>query len=97
MRGLYAHASPRMRENLTAALQAWWEQSLRDRAAMDPRSSVPLIDDLLAAFRNVTLTRNSSHAAEETCRQAGGQQHARSTPVCAAGFRPGSPAAHAVA
>ena len=51
MRGLYAHASQRMREDLTAILQARWERSLRDRAAIDPHSPVPLLDDLLAPFR----------------------------------------------
>ena len=54
MRGLYAHASQQMRENLTAALQARWEGSLRQRAAIDPRSPVPLLDNLLAPFRAVT-------------------------------------------
>jgi hypothetical protein len=62
MRGLYAHASQRMREDLTAALQAQWEESLRERAAIDPHSPVPLLDDLLAPFRNVVLTNNSSRA-----------------------------------
>jgi integrase len=38
MRGLYAHASQRMREELTAALQARWEASLRQRAGIHPRS-----------------------------------------------------------
>ena len=51
MRGLYAHASQPMRDELTAALQARWEKSLRDRAANDPHSPVPLLDDLLAPFR----------------------------------------------
>ncbi len=32
MRGLYAHVSQRMRDDLTAALQARWENSLRQRA-----------------------------------------------------------------
>ena len=41
MRGLYAHASQQMREKLTAALQARWEKSLRERAAIDPHSPVP--------------------------------------------------------
>jgi hypothetical protein len=36
MRGLYAHASPRMREELLAALQARWETSLRERADFIP-------------------------------------------------------------
>ena len=51
MRGLYAHASQQMREKLTAALQARWEESLRQRAAIDPHSPVPLLDNLLAPFR----------------------------------------------
>jgi len=59
MRGLYAHASQQMRENLTAALQARWEGSLRQRAAIDPRSPVPLLDNLLAPFRAVSPKRGS--------------------------------------
>jgi hypothetical protein len=55
MRGLYAHASPRMREELTAALQARWEESLRARAAIDPHSPVPMLDNLLAPFRELAL------------------------------------------
>jgi hypothetical protein len=51
MRGLYAHASQSMRDKLTAALQARWEESLRERAAIDPHSPVPLLDTLLAPFR----------------------------------------------
>lgn len=51
MRGLYAHASQRMRDELTADLQARWEESLRERAAVDPHSTVPLLDTLLAPFR----------------------------------------------
>jgi hypothetical protein len=34
MRGLYAHVSQRMREELTAALHIRWEESLRERAAI---------------------------------------------------------------
>jgi hypothetical protein len=52
MRGLYAHASQRMREELTAASQARWEESLRQRAGIDPHSPVPLLDSLLAPFRD---------------------------------------------
>jgi hypothetical protein len=51
MRGLYAHASQQMREKLTAALQARWDESLRQRAAIDPHSPVPLLDNLLAPIR----------------------------------------------
>ena len=51
MRGLYAHASERMRDELTAALQARWEESLRERATIDPHSPIPLLDNLLAPYR----------------------------------------------
>ena len=51
MRGLYAHASQQMREKLTVALQARWDESLRQRAAIDPHSPVPLLDNLLAPYR----------------------------------------------
>jgi hypothetical protein len=51
MRRLYAYASQRMRDELTADLQARWEESLRERAAIDPHSTVPLLDTLLAPFR----------------------------------------------
>ena len=51
MRGLYAHTSDRMREDLKHALQARWEDSLHDRAALHERSPVPLLDELLAPFR----------------------------------------------
>ena len=51
MRGLYAHASQQMGEKLTAALQTRWEESLQQRAAIDPHSPVPLLDNLLAPFR----------------------------------------------
>jgi hypothetical protein len=51
IRGLYAHASDRMRDDLTTALQARWETSLNERAARHPRSSLPLLDELLAPIR----------------------------------------------
>ena len=51
MRGLYAHASQQMRERLTATLQARWDESLRQRATIDPHSPVPLLDNLLMPFR----------------------------------------------
>jgi hypothetical protein len=51
MRGLYAHASQRMRNELIADLQARWEESLRERAVIDPHSTVPLLDSLLAPLR----------------------------------------------
>jgi len=64
MRGLYAHASQRMRDELTAALQQRWEQSLRERTALNPHSPVPLLDNLLAPFRVAHSQDSSSNAKE---------------------------------
>ncbi len=41
MRGLHTHASDRMREALVQALEARWEHSLRERAAIAPHSQSP--------------------------------------------------------
>ena len=49
MRGLYAHTSDRMRDDLKHALQTRWEDSLRARAAISPHSPVPLLDELLSS------------------------------------------------
>ena len=51
MRGVYTHVSDTMRADLKQALQARWEASLRDRAAISPHSPVPLLDGLLAPYR----------------------------------------------
>jgi hypothetical protein len=48
MRGVYGHVSPAMREELKAALQARWEDSLRQRARLAEGSAVPLLGKLLA-------------------------------------------------
>ena len=49
MHGVYGHVSPAMRADLKAALQQRWEASLRERARLSPRSTVPALDALLAA------------------------------------------------
>ncbi len=49
MRGVYSHVSAAMREGLKVALQDIWEGSLRQRAAMSPRSAVPWLDAVLTA------------------------------------------------
>ena len=54
MRGVYGHVSPSMREELKAALQARWEKSLRQRAALSPVSAVPVLNRLLAGIRTDT-------------------------------------------
>ena len=51
MRGLYTHASGRMREALVEALQARWEDSLRARAAIRPHSPIPLLNEMLTSRR----------------------------------------------
>jgi hypothetical protein len=51
IRGVYAHVSPAMRAELTAALQHRWEDSLRDRARLSPCSTVPALNAILAAWR----------------------------------------------
>src|SRR6266700_5678651 len=64
----YAHASARMRDDLKTALQARWEESLHARAAISPRSPVPLLDELLAPFRG--RTRQPARAPRATRQQA---------------------------
>jgi len=54
MRGVYGHVSPAMREELKAALQARWEESLRQRAELAPVSAVPLLNRLLADAQPAT-------------------------------------------
>jgi hypothetical protein len=51
MRGLYSHVSVPIRDALKKALQRRREQSLRDRAALDPASAVPALNRLLVPFR----------------------------------------------
>jgi hypothetical protein len=65
MRGLYAHASQRMRDELTAILQARWEESLRERATLDPYSPVPLLDSLLAPLRDYVAAMTVSAGGPE--------------------------------
>ena len=59
MRGLYTHASERLRDDLKAALQARWEDSLRARAAIHECSPVPLLDQLLSPFRGKSHQQDS--------------------------------------
>jgi hypothetical protein len=52
MRGIYSHVSPAMRADLKAALQERWQDALRERSRISPRSSVRLLDALLAAHQS---------------------------------------------
>jgi hypothetical protein len=76
MRGLYTHVTQAMREDLTAALQARWETSLRDRAALDPHSPVPLLDNLLAPYRTARQD-TAGHRAPARPGRTGGHGQAR--------------------
>jgi integrase len=66
MRGLYAHASDRMRDDLKHALQARWEDSLSARAAIHAHSPVPLLDEILAPFRERASPESEPAAPRET-------------------------------
>ena len=48
MRGIYSHVTAAMRSDLKNGLQAVWEKSLRQRAAISERSAVPVLDKLMA-------------------------------------------------
>jgi hypothetical protein len=47
-----------MREDLTIALQARWEESLRERTAIDLHTPVPLLDNLLSPFHAAPRDRD---------------------------------------
>jgi hypothetical protein len=49
MRGVYSHIVPEWRADLVDGLKRLWEQSLDARLQISGRSSVPLLDGLLAA------------------------------------------------
>lgn len=61
IRGLYAHASNRIRDELKVALQARWEDSLRARAAISPRSPVPLLDKILGQLGDSAAPKATVH------------------------------------
>jgi len=66
MRGLYTHVSDRMRAELIQALQDRWEESLAERAALNPRSPVPLLDKLLTPLRAEKRAPRHSPAPRQT-------------------------------
>ena len=71
MRGVYGHVSPAMRGELKAALQARWEESLRQRAALSPVSAVPLLSQLLSGIRPASKPARSHLAPKIGYRQRG--------------------------
>ena len=54
VRGVYSHIAPGMREGLLARLQELWEASLHERARISARSPLPVLDAVLARFREPT-------------------------------------------
>jgi len=81
MRGVYGHVSPAMRADLKALLQERWEDALRERKRVCPRSVIPVLDALLAAGGadpaqdrlppgSQNRTRASEREATRTGRQA---------------------------
>lgn len=69
MRGLYAHVTDRMRAELIHALQNRWEESLEERAAIHPRSPVPILDELLTPLRTEKPSTRQSPTSRKTRRQ----------------------------
>jgi hypothetical protein len=51
MAGVYSHIMPQWRQRLRGRLQELWEASLRERARLDGRSAVRVLDGLLAPYR----------------------------------------------
>ena len=49
MLGVYGHVSTRMRAALRAVIQVAWDEALRQRAALWPRSSMGALDAILLA------------------------------------------------
>jgi len=47
MRGVYGHVSDAMIDDLKAALETRWQESLYERSLISPHSAVPLLDRLL--------------------------------------------------
>jgi integrase len=51
MAGVYGHVMPEWRDRLRSQLEQVWEASLRERARLSPRSSVAIVDALIAPDR----------------------------------------------
>ena len=77
MHGVYGHVSPAMRADLKATLQERWEISLRERTQLNPRSIVPTLDALLAAYRQAPA-KIRSQLAPKIGHRGNGQRVPRS-------------------
>jgi hypothetical protein len=54
MHGVYGHVSGAMRAHLKDSLQERWENALRERLRLSPRSVVAALDRLLTARRRAS-------------------------------------------
>ena len=77
MRGVYGHVSPAMREEIKEALQARWEESLRQRSRLATGSAVPLLGQLLLGIRPAG-TPARSHMAPRIGHRERGNANRRS-------------------
>jgi hypothetical protein len=77
--GVYGHVSAAMRADLRAALQERWENSLRDRSRLSPRSAVPTLDALLAAQRSAPAGLSSQNRTSAENRPGQAQRKWRLT------------------
>jgi hypothetical protein len=78
MRGVYSHITDAMRTDLVDGLQRLWEQSLNERAKISERSSVALLDGLLAAHRR-EVAPNLPQKSDTTEIKAPAQLRARAS------------------
>jgi hypothetical protein len=74
MRGVYGHVSESMRDEIKAALEARWRQSLYERSLYSPRSVVPLLNRLLVSIGDPPAQRTGTQLV------ARGTQRRRSAP-----------------
>jgi integrase len=61
MRGVYGHVSDSMRDEIKAALEARWRQSLYERSLYSPASVVPLLNRLLVSMGDPPPQRTGTH------------------------------------
>ncbi len=62
MRGVHSHITPRMRAELRDGLQGLWDESLKQRALLAPRSRVLVLDGLMAPQREPAFKTRSELA-----------------------------------
>jgi integrase len=66
----YTHITDGMRAAMLEGLTARWEQALEERFAMDPHSSVPVVDGLLAPLRARDAKRETTGVPSQEISQS---------------------------